>query len=106
MPAMNSKNKELKEIWEEISETFGSSYFTLVDFWDSDNSAFGFTRSEKLVYISNWDSRRSSESGPSFWVEFEIIDESTKDTVRTYKQIETIRSNELLSEVRDILNAS
>ena len=99
MPEMKSKNKELTEIWDEITVTFGSSYFTLVDFWDSDNCAFGFMRNEKLVYISNWDSKKNPENAPSFWVEFEIIAESTKNTLRTYKQFDRIQNKELLSEI-------
>lgn len=105
---INLQNKDIsiQEVWSIISNRFGVDFFTLVDFWDADSCALGFTKGEKLIYISTWHYRANKEREIKCYAEFELIDVKSLEPKRTIKQMHEISLREMLNEIGLFLKLS
>lgn len=103
MEGLQNKDKSIKIIWDVIISTFGVNLFSIVDFWDADNYAFGIKKDNKLIYISTWDFRECQGSKIKCYSEFELIDEETNDTKQIIKQLTGIFLNDLLVEIKEFM---
>ncbi len=103
MEGLQNKDKSIKVIWSFISEKFGVNFFSIVDFWDADNYAFGFKRNGKLIYISTWDFRDYQGNGIKCFSEFELIDEKSYETKETIKRMNGILLDNLLNEIKNFI---
>ena len=101
MEDLKNKDKTIKDIWQEVQTVFGKDYFSIVDFWESDNFALGFKRDDKLVYVSTWHFRDSD--GLNCFAEFELIDAQTDETRETFKTIEKITTSNLVDEIKSFI---
>lgn len=85
-------------------EIFGENYFTLIDAWDASRIAIGFTRKDKLIYISTNKHWHLSPNNVKCYAEFEIIDEHTLMPVITTKCLENITKEELVVYIKEFMN--
>jgi len=101
MEDLQNKDKSIKIIWSVILKTFGVNFFSIVDFWDADNYAFGFKRDGKLIYISTWDFKKYHGNEIKCFSVFELIDQQTGETKETIKQMNGILLDNLLDEIKN-----
>ena len=100
MEDMQNKDISIRIIWNAILNEFGVNFFTLVDFWDSDNFAFGFKIRNKLIFVSTWDFRDNKTSEIKCYSEFELINEESFETEFNSKQLKEISIDELINQIR------
>ena len=100
MEDLQNKDKSIRIIWNTILSGFGANFFSLVDFWDSDNFAFGLKKGDKLIYISTWDFREYQVNKIKCYSEFELIDEVSLETKENIKQLNGISIDKLVEEIK------
>lgn len=70
----------------------------IVDYWDADLCAIGFTKGNKLVYISTFNYAENSELMYDF--DLEIIDENDKEKISVIKVGRNVSEDELVNEIK------
>ena len=100
----NKKDDTIIRIYKSIEERFGLNYFQHVDFWNADLFAIGLKKGSKLIYISTWDFKSLSIGNMKYYLEFEIVDEISSQTKRTYKTYSGVTQEILLHEINLFLN--
>jgi len=105
MEDLQNKDKTIQIIWSVISKTFGTNFFSIVNFWEADNYALGFKKDTKLIYISTWNFREYQGSEIKCYSEFEIIDAKSLDTKKNVKQMNEILLDNLLDEMKNFIRA-
>lgn len=104
MEDLKNKNKTIVGIYKHICEVFGRDFFELTDIWESDCYALGLKKQGKLIYISTWDHRHRSLSDMCYYVEFELIDDTTNESKAISKQINNLSKELLIIEMNIFLN--
>lgn len=100
MEDLQNKDISIRVIWNGIVNAFGANYFSLVDFWDADNFAFGLKIGAKLIYISTWDFKENQGNEIKCYSEFELINEETMETQKSIKQLNGLDSDKLIEEIK------
>lgn len=99
------KDQRIVRIMEVISLVFGEQFFSFPDFWDGDNCAIGLIRKDKLVYISLYDREGTATEQPTqYYGEFELIDETSFDTLAVHRRIEHATQASIIEEMEQFLN--
>jgi hypothetical protein len=99
-----NKDKTIQIIWTSIVKAFGNNFFSKVDFWDADNYAFGIRKKEKLIYISTWDFKESTENDVRCFAEFDLLNQATLETVERVKEIKDVGIDELIFEIKNFIS--
>ena len=97
------KDRSINYINQIITKEFGDDFFELPDFWDADNFAIAYKKGNRLVYISTWNNKNNFEKDLKFYCEFELINESSSEPLKSIKQFHDIDINELISNIRTYL---
>lgn len=104
MEDLQRKHKTIIYIMNYLFSLFGDNYFTIIDAWEGDLRAIGFTRKDKLIYIGTSGHLDNSPDDFKCYAEFETIDEHTLMPIRIERQLKDISKDELVANIRNFMN--
>ena len=97
---MNSKDTTILTLVKRIREAISSEALQIVDYWDADNYAIGFSNSSlpnRLVYVSTY-----KKSEDCFFCELELgeIKDGERNVIKTWENIPYLL---MLKEIENFL---
>lgn len=93
------KARPIVALLHSLDTNLGKDYFEDVDYWEADWCAIGLKREDKLIYISI-DHKEVHAHPPLYYIEFEIVDKTTGDNIKTVKSLKDIPLENVLNEVQ------
>lgn len=106
---IKEKNNSIKNIVSKILPVFGERFFEtykvendlyLIDFWEDDLCAIGLKKDNKVAHISTWDYQSNDMSDMKYYVDFELIDATSLETLFTEKEFNEIKEKDLIKELQ------
>lgn len=103
-----NKDVTIQRITTKIFELFGENFFEtyieenetkIVDYWEGDLCAIGLKKDNKVVYISTYNFRFYKPDKMKYYVDFEMIDINTLETLEVVKNLDKIDEENLLNDV-------
>jgi hypothetical protein len=107
---MVNKDISINKVVGKLLEYFGQDTFErntlnnkheFIDFWEGDLFAIGLKKQEKVIYISTYGF--DSQEDMKYYVEFELIDNTSLETLEVVKQLDGISLENLIQEIKDFI---
>lgn len=109
---MKNKDISINKVVVKLLDYFGQDTFErknlnnkqeFIDFWEADLCAIGLKKQQKVIYISTWAYRFNSQEDMKYYVEFELIDNTSLETLEVVKQLDGISLEYLIQEIKDFI---
>ena len=95
------KDKSIIDLISKVKLYSNIDSLSIIDYWDGDLCAIGFTQGNKLVYISTFGFL--NEIIPKYYYEFEILTEKI-EIFSVVKTADGVTLNELLEDMRSFFS--
>lgn len=95
------KDKSIIDLISKVKLYSNIDSLSIIDYWEGDLFAIGFTKSNKLVYISTFDNL--SETIQKYYYEFEILTEKIEN-FSVVKTGDGVTFPELITEMKSFLS--